>query len=75
MHSSGGSQAFAFSGNFGAGSHTVGVKFTNDAYGGTSSTDRNLYVNSVVVNGSTVAGASAALYSNGTSNFAITTQH
>ncbi len=75
QNSSGGSQAFSFSGNFGAGCHTVGVQFTNDAYGGSCSTDRNLYVNSVVVNGSTVAGASAALYSNGTSNFAITTQH
>lgn len=75
LHSSSGSQAFAFSGNFGAGSHTVGVQFTNDAYGGTSSTDRNLYVNSIGLNGATVSGASAALYSNGTANFAITTLH
>jgi len=74
-HSSGGSQACTFSGNFGAGSHTVGVQFTNDAYGGSCSTDRNLYVNSVCVNGSTLAGSSASLYSNGTSNFSISTVH
>jgi endoglucanase len=51
------------------------VQFTNDAYGGTSSTDRNLYVNLIALNGSTVSGASASLYSNGTANFAITTLH
>jgi hypothetical protein len=75
LHSSGGCQAFTFSGNFGAGSHTVGVQFTNDAYGGSSSADRNLYVNSVCVNGSTISGSSASLLSNGTANFAISTLH
>ena len=75
LHGNGQTQSITYTGNFGAGSHTVGVQFTNDAYGGTSSTDRNLYVNSVVLNGSTVSGASANLYSNGTANFAITTLH
>jgi|GEM_PF-3038578 len=75
LHSSGGSQAFAFSGNFGAGSHTVGIQFTNDCYGGSSSTDRNLYVNSIALNGSTVSGSSATLASNGTAVFSISTLH
>ena len=75
LHGSGQSQSITYSGNFGAGSHTVGVQFINDAYGGTSSTDRNLYVAAIGLNGSTVSGASASLFSNGTANFAIATLH
>ncbi len=75
LHGSGQTQSFTFSGNFGAGSHTVGVQFTNDAYGGTNTTDRNLYVNAIALNGSTLSGATANMYSGGTTNFAITTLH
>jgi beta-glucanase (GH16 family) len=46
-------------GTFAAGPHTVDVQFINDNYGGTASTDRNLYVQSVSLNGETVAGSSA----------------
>ena len=73
LHGTGGSQAFTFSGNFGAGSHTVGVEFTNDAYGGSALRDRNLYVNSLSLNGLALAGTSAALYNNGTTNLTIMT--
>jgi hypothetical protein len=75
LNSTGGAEAFTFSGNFGTGNHTVGIAFTNDAYGGTSSTDRNLYVNSIALNGATVANSSATLDSNGTANFTIYTAH
>ena len=75
LNCNGDTQTFSFSGNFGAGSHTVGVQFTNDAYGGTSTTDRNMYVKALGLNGATVAGASANLYSAGTANFAISTLH
>jgi hypothetical protein len=51
----------------------VQVSFINDAYGGSSSEGRNLYVNSISENGVTDAGTSAALYSDGTSNFTATT--
>lgn len=75
LHSSGLSEMFAFSGNLGTGTHTVGIAFTNDAYGGTSSTDRNLYVNSVSIDGSTVSGSTTTLLSSGISNFSVYTAH
>jgi hypothetical protein len=74
LHSTGASQDFEFTGNFGAGSHTLGVSFTNDAYGGSPSTDRNLYVGSVSVNGQSV-GSPATLLSSGTVDYTATTAH
>ena len=70
LHSSGNSQTFAFAGDFGSGQHTVSVDFLNDAYAGTPSTDRNLYVNDIVYNG-TDTKQSAPLYSNGAKTFSI----
>lgn len=35
--------------NVAAGSHQVGIAFTNDYYGGTSTTDRNLYVKTLTI--------------------------
>ena len=60
LHSSGNSQTFAFAGDFGSGQHTVSVNFLNDAWAGTPATDRNLYVNDIVYNG-TDTKQSAAL--------------
>ena len=68
LHSSGGYQTFAFAGDFGAGSHTVAVNFLNDAWNGTASTDRNLYVNDIVYNG-TDTKQSAALKTQGAKTF------
>jgi hypothetical protein len=45
-----------------AGPHTVGIIFTNDAWGGTSGTDRNLYVDAVSYDGQDM-GQSASLLS------------
>ena len=70
LHSSGGSQAFEFAGDFGAGQHTVSVKFVNDAYGGSPSLDRNLYVNDIIYNGIDTK-SSASLYSNGSHSFTV----
>ena len=70
LHASGGSQSFAFKGDFGAGAHTVSVKFLNDAYAGTAATDRNLYVNDIVYNG-TDTHLSAALMGNGAKTFSV----
>ena len=70
LHSSGNSQTFAFAGDFGSGQHTVSVDFLNDAYAGTPSTDRNLYVNDIVYNGSDT-GQSAALMSQGAKTFLV----
>jgi hypothetical protein len=59
-HDSGGSQDFTFFDLIGSGTHTVSVHFINDAWGGTPDTDRNLYVNSLDVNGVHFAGNTAA---------------
>jgi hypothetical protein len=74
-HAAGAWQDLSFSGNFGTGSHTVGVQFLNDAYGGTAATDRNLYVNGIDVNGTHYGSGVTALLSSTTANFAITTAH
>jgi beta-glucanase (GH16 family) len=58
-HASGQWQDVAIAGTFSSGPHTVDVHFLNDAWGGTTATDRNLYVKSVSLNGETVAGSAA----------------
>jgi endoglucanase len=69
----GASQIFTLDGSFGAGLHDVGVTFINDAYGGSATADRNLYVKAVSYDGAIQAGEAAALYSNGTSDFIVGT--
>jgi hypothetical protein len=56
-HASSQAQTFNVLGNFAVGSHTATVDFLNDAYGGTSTTDRNLYVTGATINGATISGA------------------
>ena len=68
LHSAGQTQAFTVLGTF-AEAHTATVTFLNDAYGGTPSTDRNLYVNSASFNGANVSGASLTEYSAGPQSF------
>jgi hypothetical protein len=60
------------------GPHKISVTFTDDAWGGTNATDKNLYVDYIEVNGtryqgenfdSTSDSQAAALYSNGTVTF------
>ena len=49
--------------------HDIAVSFVNDAYGGSASLDRNLYVNSMTFDGRTVTGGSAALMTDVTQHF------
>lgn len=70
-HAGGTTNQVAVNGNFGAGPHTFGVTFINDAYAGTVATDRNLYVSSATYDGSQVTGAPVELASNGTANLTI----
>jgi predicted Zn-dependent protease len=70
-HAAGQVQNFSFQGAFGPGPHNVAISFINDAWGGTSSTDRNLYVNAIDYNGTPLAKASAALYTNSTVHFQV----
>jgi Ca2+-binding RTX toxin-like protein len=63
------SDTLTLKGNWGGGTHTVGINFTNDSWGGTSAADRNLYVGSLSYNGTTTAGQD--LLSGGNVNFTV----
>jgi len=54
-----------------AGPHSLVVSFTNDAWGGTAATDRNLYVDAISLNGLDL-GKQAALLSAGHASFTFT---
>jgi hypothetical protein len=43
----------------------------NDAYGGSAMTDRNLYVNGIAMDGTPIAGATAALFDTSTQHFSV----
>jgi len=58
-------------GNWDAGLHDVRIAFINDAWGGTATTDRNLYVDSIALNGTTYAGTSGAFLANGSRDFLV----
>jgi hypothetical protein len=68
-HAAGQDQTFVVDGNFGPGSHAITVNFLNDAYGGSPSTDRNLYVDGATYDGQTVTGAFLSLHSAGPQSF------
>lgn len=68
-HAAGQTQTFNVLGTFGVGSHTVAVNFLNDAYGGSATTDRNLYVTGASINGATVAAATLNEYADGAQSF------
>jgi len=70
-HAVGGEQAFTFHGSFGDGPHDLAVSFINDAWGGTASTDRNLYVDAVDYDGASLGNGTAALYRNSTVHFSL----
>ncbi len=73
-HQLGQVQAMAFIVPVGPGPHTASVAFTNDAWGGTPATDRNLYVNSIAVDGAIIPKSAATLYSNGTTSVSFAAQ-
>ena len=56
-HAAGQTQTFNVLGTFAAGSHTATVNFLNDAYGGSPTTDRNLYVTGATIDNSVVPAA------------------
>ena len=69
-HAQGKSQTVSFTGQWGPGAHDVGVQFINDAWGGTAATDRNLYVDKVVLDGQVSKAAPVAQMGNGTAHVA-----
>ena len=64
-HAAGAQQPFTFTGNWGAGPHSISIKYLNDAYGGTSATDRNLYLASASYDGQASATLNEGMYSAG----------
>lgn len=71
-YAAGQSQSFTVASTLSNGSHTVGISFINDAYGGSTSTDRNLYVTGASYNGTALPGVAAALFTNSTDSFVVT---
>ncbi len=71
VRTAGQSEEFTFKGNFGLTAHDLAVSFLNDAYGGTPTTDRNLYMNAASYDGITPRPATAVFYSAGTQHFTI----
>ncbi len=71
LKGAGQSEAFTFKGSFGSGAHDLGVSFLNDAYGGTPTADRNLYVNGASYDGFSTRPASAVLDTTGTTHFTV----
>ena len=70
-HAAGQSQAITVASVLANGPHQIGISFINDAYGGSSSTDRNLYVTGASYNGTAIAGAAEPLFGNGTDTFGV----
>ena len=58
-------------GDWGEGPHVVTVDFLNDAWGGTTTTDRNLHVEAITWNGVEQPGAPVTLFSAGPVDFAF----
>ena len=69
-HAAGASQAVTVNG-LTAGSHDVEVRFLNDAWGGTATTDRNLYVDAITYDGHLNTENHAALFRNETAAFHV----
>ena len=73
LHSAAGTETFTFKGNFStaSGQDTVKVNFINDAWGGTASTDRNLYVTGVSLDENSPSTQTASLMTNSTASFSV----
>ena len=69
IHSKGQTQNVTFIGRWGSSAHKATVSFLNDAWGGTSDTDRNLYVDSVYYDGKRLNPATAVLWGQGFVDF------
>ena len=69
-HGQGQTEAFGFKGDWGSGSHTVGVNFANPPAGSTADLARSLYLDSATFNGTPVA-ANMQVTGNGPVTFTL----
>jgi Ca2+-binding RTX toxin-like protein len=74
LRGSGQHDTLTLKGNWAAGTHKVEVNFLNDGWGGTTDTDRNLYVESASYAGLAVSGATLNLGRAGVQGFSFTEQ-
>ncbi|MBV9653814.1 MAG: hypothetical protein JOZ42_04535 [Acetobacteraceae bacterium] len=72
-HAAGQSQTFNVSDDLGSGNHTATVNFVNDAWGGTASADRNLYVEGATIDGTSVPSSNFTEYQGGPQSFSFAT--
>jgi subtilisin family serine protease len=70
-HSDGQFDTIAVFGNWSPGSHAVSVNFLNDAYGGSPSTDSNLYIDGATYDGVAVSGAPHTFFEAGSAGFSV----
>lgn len=68
-HGAAQTQIFNVLGSFATGGHTATVNFLNDAWGGSPSTDRNLYVDNAALDGTVMPGGSLTLMAGGPKSF------
>jgi hypothetical protein len=71
LHSTGVAQTFDVLGDFAPGGHNVAIDFLNDAYAGTTSTDRNLYVAGATLNGAAIPSSNLIELSSGPQSFSF----
>ena len=72
LHGSGEADSLQVKGDWAAGSHTVSVTLLNDLWGGTTGTDRNIYVESATFDGAPVPGSKLAIYDGTPKSFTVT---
>ena len=71
QENAGRSEIFTFRGSFGPGAHDLAVSFLNDAYGGTPTTGRNLFLLGASYNGIAPRPSKADFYSAGMAHSTI----
>ena len=72
LHGSGEADSLQVKGDWAAGSHTVSVALLNDLWGGTTGTDRNIYVEGATFDGAPVPGSKLAIYDGTPKSFTVT---
>ena len=76
LHDASQTQDFTFTGDLGAGTHTIGLACTNLTYGPSAGEERNFYINGITINGSEVfSGATPESVTKATASFTVTTTH
>ncbi len=76
LHDASQAQGFTLAGNWGGGTHTIGVACVNSTYGPSAGEQRSLYIDGITLNGSDVfSGMNAQHVTNGIASFTVATTH